>query len=392
MKGNKAVVAILVLLVVLLLAGAIAAASMFGVESVMVDAGPGLAARRNPLLAAERMLSAMGVSARSMHGYQGPPPARGALILTGDRAGLIGHRLDVLSDWVTGGGHLLVVVRYRTDPKLRRARGRQRKGEDEITLVADELLTRLGIEASEADSDSAKAVELRAQLPGTPRDTATVAMRPRADLDSIEEASFRIVDDSGNCLLRSIEAGLGRVTAMVDDSWLKNDAIGKHQHATLLWRLVGSRHPTEVWIVHGDWLPSFWVLVATLGWPALLAFGLLLVIWIWKSGARFGPPLPDVAAERRSLLEHLDAAGRFLWRCRVQEPMLRPLREHIAREIAVRRPSWSSLTSDQRIEQLAAASGFDEARIRSALLEDPGNDAQQFVRVVRDLEELSTRL
>ena len=73
---------------------------------------------------------------------------------------------------------------------------------------------------------------------------------------------------------------------MVDDDWLTNDHIGENQHATLFWELLKQSNPAGFWAVRGDRVPSFLKLLVQHGWPALLAFALLVVLWIRRASLR----------------------------------------------------------------------------------------------------------
>lgn len=71
------------------------------------------------------------------------------------------------------------------------------------------------------------------------------------------------------------------------------------QSAALVYRVEGDR---------------IWSLLFTRGWPAMLAFALLLVAWAASRAVRLGPLLDSRRADRRALVEHVQAAGEFLYR------------------------------------------------------------------------------
>ncbi len=61
----------------------------------------------------------------------------------------------------------------------------------------------------------------------------------------------------------------------------------------------------------------------------LLAGLLLLTLWLWRVGGRFGPLESEPPHGRRSLREHLEAAGTFLWRRRAGGAMLTAVRQRL---------------------------------------------------------------
>ena len=70
----------------------------------------------------------------------------------------------------------------------------------------------------------------------------------------------------------------------------------------------------RVYLIYALDGPSFWMKLLTQGWPALLALSLLLVAWATARGERLGPMIPAPPLQRRALLEHVQAAGEFLFR------------------------------------------------------------------------------
>jgi hypothetical protein len=70
----------------------------------------------------------------------------------------------------------------------------------------------------------------------------------------------------------------------------------------------------RVYLVYALDGPSFWMKLLTQGWPALLALSLLLIAWATARGERLGPVIPLPPMRRRALLEHVQAAGEFLFR------------------------------------------------------------------------------
>jgi len=343
--------------------------------------GPTKAARQDPYLAAERLVQDLGVPTEGFQSIAAVPDSSMSVYLGGDRAGFVGRRQDDLVQWVEAGGHLILVIQKP---------GHSDAWKDKDVPVIDELLTRLGITAY-PNPGSAEEI-LSTPLPGDASRTVEIEMEPVVSLTCLEEPLFDIKDSGDNMVLLSIQRGFGRVTAIAQDDWVTNAKIADHGHATMFWELVNQGGVSGLWVVRGDQVPGFLRLLGRHAWPALAAFGLLVILWMLRAGLRFGPLLDTEESERRSLLEHLDAAGRFLWRCHAYGPMLRSVRSGLVREIGRRRPAWVTMGDTDKVARLAELSDLSKARVRSALLADDIEDNHGFVLAVKDLKKMESNL
>lgn len=343
--------------------------------------GPSAKARKDPYLAAGRLVDALGVPAEGFASIASVPEETVVIYLAGDRAGFVGRRQDDLVSWVESGGHLVLVLQKPQNDDA---------WEDENEPVRDELLLNLGITAYPVPSSSIETIST--PLPGDSKRRVNLEIDGLATLDSREDPIFEIKDSADSVVLLTVARGFGRVTAIVDDDWATNEKIGDHDHATLFWELVKGTEPSGLWLVRGDDLPGFMALLFRYGWPALLAFGVLVLCWVVRAGARFGPLLEVEVGDRRSLLEHLDAAGRFLWRCHAHEPMLRPVRENLVREIGRRRPAWARISDEDKVARLAELSDLSTERVQHALMEEKIGDAHGFVLAIKDLKKMESNL
>ena len=201
-------------------------------------------------------------------------------------------------------------------------------------------------------------------------------------------AIWTVEGDSGVHLVE-LEHGAGVISALTSDEPLANDSIGNLQNAQFVatWLRHGRAARAPVWIFYeGEW-PGLFALLRQHAAPALIGAGALLLLWLWRSFARFGPLLPAREAARRSWLEHLEAAGRFHWRQNRGAALLATLRDELGRELARKRPAWSRLPERERIERLAQASALPAEHVAHALLGTP-NGAKGFVSAVRALERV----
>jgi len=76
------------------------------------------------------------------------------------------------------------------------------------------------------------------------------------------------------------------------------NADDTRQSIALVYRVEGAR---------------IWSLLFTKGWAAMLAFAILLAAWAVSQASRLGPLRDAPRADRRALVEHVQAAGEFLY-------------------------------------------------------------------------------
>jgi len=370
---------VILVLVCTLVLGAFAWLFRNGVEKVEteVDTGYRGAARVNPLLAAERLYTALGVPARTLPGAPGKlPPAGFALIVVSPKRSLTAKRAGELLAWVGHGGRLVLALDEAPalDPILAHFDVRGVRG---VGAPA----------APSSEDDEEKSAETERELvdvalPGGGTAKIQVAKTPRLREGSTAPR-FAAGPEKGRFLLR-FDEGKGRVLLLSDAGFLTNEHIGEGDHARLAWALVQGADPYNtvtdkpapeepprgVWIVVRETLPTLSGLVARHAWAAALSSLLLLGAWLWSAGVRFGPVLPDSPRHRRSLLEHIEASGDFLLRTGRGEDLAQSARQALLRRIEAREPEWAKLPSPELAARLAAAqkeSRLSPARIASAL-------------------------
>jgi len=108
-------------------------------------------------------------------------------------------------------------------------------------------------------------------------------------------------------------------------------------------------------------------LVWMYGAPIVMLAAVLIVLWLWRSGVRFGPlmAVPDPA--RRSLAEQIRGTGRFTLRFGAGRALhgaaVRALNETAARRV----PHFERLSGEARIEALAPLAGLSVGELSTAL-------------------------
>jgi hypothetical protein len=190
-----------------------------------------------------------------------------------------------------------------------------------------------------------------------------------------------------------VRVGEGSALVLTDLDFLENDGIGRLDHARAAWRMITLEGtPEGIVFVHGASEPRFFSRVAAAVWPGLLALAALLVALAWRAGRRFGPAEPEPPLVRRSLMEHVEATGRFHWRRDDAELLLAGARRAIATKLHRRRPHLADQPLERRVAALAELSGFSPAEVEHALTPGSPGGPDTFTRVVRTLEAIRRHL
>jgi hypothetical protein len=351
-------------------AGLAAAAGLFFAlfEPVEIEVETGLsgAARRDPLLAARRLLAALGVPAETHHRVVPAPDPSEAMLLVAPPGTLGTEEAALLLDWVDKGGDLIATP--------------QRALLDAFGAEVDDTVSN--------DDDLEESGGVLAIDPGDGRAVRVeVAPWPRL-LDPMDGADYASGPGERHVVLR-YRRGQGTVTFLADATPLLNRAIGDHEHASFLWGLVtAAGRPAWVRVVWRIPREPLLAVLAERAWAALASGLVLLGAWAWRRSRRFGPLLPDPPPARRSLLEHVRASGDFLFRHGRAEALIEASRRAVQRTVAGRDPGWSGLPASEIRARLAGASGLSDDQVAAALEGSPPAEPGAFTRTIQTLEQM----
>ena len=358
--------------------GAYGFLQLFEKRSFEFEVGLHGEAAANRYLAAQRLLERMGLEVRSLKlGELGDlPPRSGTLILPTERVTLSRERARQLERWVEEGGHLIVVTWTLFDEEERRE---------------DPLLDPMGFRQY-AELEDVESVLALASFAGREQPLA-VMYDPRFRFeDSEQRASWSIEDANGTHLLQT-RVLRGTLTALTDDLFMTNATIALHDHAELVYRLARVDGRTgPVWIVFAEEWPGPWQLVWENGWAVVVALALLVCAWIWMRSRRFGPLVPDPPLDRRSLMEHIEASGRFHWK-HAGAPMLADAtRQALMERVRLRHPVWLELSPAELAERLEQTAGVPLWRINRALAFRPEFEPEHFAQDINTMEQITRAL
>lgn len=231
------------------------------------------------------------------------------------------------------------------------------------------------------------------QPPGSPRVLA-IETHYADRVRQLPDAVAPLWQDQSGEYLRAFAVGRGQIVVLGDPDWFSNKWLQQRDHAELLWRLVElNGPPSQVLIVSSLKMPRWYVLFwkkTPLGWVVL---PLLLGLLLWRAVLRFGPLLPEPDLSRRSLLEHIDASGRWLWR---QEGgafrLLQAARLALRQRMLARMPEWARLPQHELAQRVARRFKLSADEVDRALNKPVSQNPHDFASRLRILQFLRKKL
>ena len=358
-------------------------------------------ARENPYLAVGRFVEHYGASVRTFPVYTRPPPPGATLYFPAERVVLSARQNAELRAFAEDGGHLIVVThtlweeKNKTpDPLLDPLGAAQFENKRPPVRHSDSMES----PASEGPASEGKDIEPWWKPDPRPvflPDGSGTLMLHFDRRFRLEErgspAVWRLADTFGAHALR-YRLGQGSITVLTDDGLLTNAAIGKHDHAALAAWLLAPRPGGMIWIIRDHDAPPLWAWLWKHAAPVVLAVLALLAVWLWGATRRFGPIAPDTASERRSLVEHITASGRFLWQHGASGALIAATVDALRQRIRARHPAWAGLPAGELSAKLASFTGLPEPAIARALAADPRSSGERFAQDIETLEPLRRRL
>jgi hypothetical protein len=362
-------------------------------------------ARRNPLLAAQYLLSRLGKQAQSRSGRQflvRPPEQSGVLLVRDLGAPLTQNQVEALLGWVEAGGHLIATP-----------------GQFQDEAVSHPLLQSFGVEirsdcGCKVTEQGTQGVTSGQEITQEQETTPEQEIAPDQETASIllpgdtQEESFAVefdpdygfdVDYAGEYWRTPAEGyphlliyplGAGFVTFLSDSDFFDNTRIGDADHAPLLAELTAGYD--QVWLLYSAQMPSLIVLLWRWAPYLLLSLGLLGLLLIWRMTRRSGPLSLTAQTQRRDLLEHLQAAAEFNWRVDPGAGLLQQVRKQVEKRWLTSHPHLQRLDAAARCDWLAERIGMSAEAIDLALYQQIRADGGQLVKTTANLQRLLAAL
>ncbi len=220
---------------------------------------------------------------------------------------------------------------------------------------------------------------------------AGYALRLDADaysLASTEHSRAPLFSDDAEVALRVYTEGKGHIVLFSND-YFDNDNLGRYDHAELLLALGALSRNAPVVIVQRldmpSWYQAFW-------WHfqlGVISLGCGLLLLFWSAVRRFGPMLPEPERERRSLMEHIDASGRWLWKLPGgRDILLAAARDATNKVLQRRAPELQRVSPVEQIRLLARFCKLGQDDVASALRGPASRLPIKFTRQIQTLQQM----
>ncbi|HCY64885.1 MAG TPA: hypothetical protein DHV59_19115 [Oxalobacteraceae bacterium] len=388
------------------------------------------ALRDNPMLAATRLLSGRGFTVTSKTTLREAllkPLPQGTLLIAENGGIVSAEQVDRMLAWVRQGNTLIMRPKGESseaadagDDDGKRSGNRNRQRAEQVE--ADPLGARFGVALKPADCDCKKASPAPAKDPAAdasagsskeaesstaPADRLADFTLPGATYPLQLDASYYSMKpykpgprplhgDAAGDVVRVYAEGRGYVVLLAQN-YFDNDHLARYDHAEMLLGLAGLAKGTRpgqpsaqgFLIVRGldmaKWYEALWDNF----WPGLIGIGCVLLLLLWTALRRFGPTLPEPVLERRSLIEHIDASGRWFWKLAGGRKLLLGAARAAANKAwQRRRPELLRLHRDLQIERLSQDCHLAAADLVSALRHPAGKTPAAFTRQIQTLRQL----
>ncbi len=209
-----------------------------------------------------------------------------------------------------------------------------------------------------------------------------------ADQEQGQLSEFVLADKDAEAV-RIYQLGKGQVVTLAEN-YFDNRDLPRLDHAQLLLYLtqLGIEDKRTMFVHYLDFLPWYEALWENAKY-ALLSLALALLLLLWMVVRRFGPLLPEAILERRSMIEHIDASGRWLWHLPGgPEVLLSAARKNTQQVLRRRIAEWGRLSPQEQVERLQQDGQFTAQKLWQALHEKPSANPLQFTTQVQTLQTL----
>jgi hypothetical protein len=431
-----------VLLIFIITVGVYGFYALFERYETTEDLGWDRAALRNPYLAAALFLRQLGVDVQSYNSFDklDPLPENGTLFVSNSSHVLSAKQVYKLSQWVKGGGHLIIaasapgsgesdrllasfaienrVPSGNADAHMKRGhrqpsvvtsgdrvgQSRERRASfprdnEEPKRAAQAIASAAG--QTDNDDNATPDDELsRLRFDGV--DPAlTLHFLPTRTLyhptfdrqhqqPLVGNTPIYWAGDKQGVHFIQLEVEQGMLSVLSDGVLWHSEQIDKFDHAFFLRTLA--RDGNGVRLLYGTQMPSLPTLIWRHASPLVIASALWIVAWLLYRGRRFGPIVQQRITVRRSMAEHIFASANYLWRGAWIEPLLTPVRDSIKWHLQRTVPKYEQLDEHAQYQHLSTYSGISLARIEEAMRSNGKQHEDHFLETIQCLQQIRKSL
>ena len=335
-------------------------------------------ARINRFLAAELLLREVGVEADSLETLEPLDwlPDYGDTIFTRASAthAVSGPR-DLLIDWTSSGGHLIILLPYQPDP------------------LTYDLLARFDVAVVELD-EPPQSLDEGESGNGEQFDYILDLEAAYQRLTLVNEKAFiSTLSDNAGIVAARRTFGDGYVTVVAEDSFFGNRDLAQEDHARLLLDIVaGYVDPGKVWFVYDASFTPLWRLIWNNAPFAVLGLLLCLIVSMWAVMPAFGPVIMEQRSSRRSIIEHIRAAGTFVWKLRGASKLGEGAANALLHRAEAKHPGISRQSPANQAKLIARMTDLDAQSILDAISNGAQPHAREFTQHMKMLQRIRKKI
>lgn len=315
-------------------------------------------AATNPFYAASHLAAELAARPHWQRVFASTPAEAAVLVASDWNWGLFPTRRERLQRWVAAGGRLVI------DRSLIGGRRELQEWAGIETYALSQRALRSLKDRYETCPTLTE--ERAAGTSGPARHFRVCGLDRRVGLRVSRKTSWSLRDSNSTVQVLRVPIGLGSVT-FVNSVAFGNRTLLDGDDAALFVAATQLRRGDAIWFVTEERSASLLWLVWRTGAPVVLLVLALIVAWLWRASARFGPLQAPTEVARRSLAEQIRGTGQFTLRLGRGQALhaaeIRALRETAERWI----PGYSRLSSEQRLERLAERLGIQSQTLALAL-------------------------
>ena len=337
-------------------------------------------AKLNPFLAAERMITRRGIKTkvvRELSEIDHLPFEPDTLLISYNYRLEQTARKDKLLNWIDQGGHLILELQSNIFGD-----------EDNIETPLLDTFQVHPVRHSTIFEDLEQSEGITSFKIYDDGETLDVQFPPFHALEVQHDEPILLISNNTGTQVVEFYFGQGLVTILTNFHMWKNPIIGKHDHAALLAKLVDDEPGTVLFfpqIIAPNLLDLIWLH----GEKVILSLILLLLLSLWALNNRFGPMISLKHQQRRSLLEHINAVGRFDWHHHRANNILNVSRQELHHLIEKRVPQWHQKTPQQQWAWIAEHTQHTAEEIASALSKESDNAANyiHYIKIIQSIRK-----
>lgn len=336
-------------------------------------------ARINHFLAATLLINEVGIEAESLDTLEPLEwmPGSSHTIFTRLSANLaVDDQRQALEDWVASGGHLVFMP------------------PNEQTRMVDDMLSYFGFSLVDIDlpTDESEADDVEEAESEYDYSVDLDLARQRLQVFHDETESTTLSDDAGIVAARRA-FGNGYLTVVVESAFFTNNELDEHDHGRLLLDIVFGYVETEkVWLVYNARFTPFWKLIWDNAPYAVAGSLALLIIAMWAAMPVFGPSIQADVPIRRSIIEHIRAAGTFVWKQHGAADLGEGAIRAVLHRAEERHPGLGRLAPKTQAQLIARLTGFDPQTILDAITHGAEPHTREFTQQMEILQQIRKEL